>query len=200
MINEFVRVFRKEASEFEKNNDREVIEILFQILKNQELFNQALNEIKEDEKNENGGTIFLNLLSCMPFSMRLVESFLENNFLDDNDAYNKIKILFSTNSKIIDILQKYKMNLRNSNNIKSSALDGKLDEITKELKKREKDIAKIKELEAKRAKLSKTKKVNIKDLEDEVLKLEKIKSELNSLEKEINKKKNIFKNLPKDCS
>jgi len=199
MINEFVRVFRKESSEFEKNNDREVIEILFKILKNQDLFNQALNEIKEDEKNQDGGKIFLNLLSCMPFSVRLVESFLSKNFLNDDESYNKIKILFSTNSKIIDILQKYKMNLRNTN-IKSSALDGKLDEITKELQKREKDIAKINELEEKRVKLSKTKKVNIKDLEDEVSKLEKIKSELDSLEKEINKKKNVFKNLPKDCS
>ena len=105
MIEDFVRVFRKSSKEFEGYDAKEKMEILFAIMQDDKLLQSALQEIKSDELDENGRNIFINLLSLMPFSLKIVEEFLQSGFLEDEDIYKKLDIVFRTNSEILNILQ-----------------------------------------------------------------------------------------------
>jgi len=198
MVNDFVRVFRKSHEEFKKSDNREKMEIVFAILEDEILLEEVIDEIYEDKS----GNMFLNLLSLMPFSLKIVEEVLKKQLLSDEDAYSQLRKLFVTYNSIIDILQKFKRNLRNKN-ITSVHIDEKLKEIEKELKKYNSIIEKEKEYEKKKKELLKKEKLatslNIENLEKEIKKMQEIIREYNKLKEEFQKSKNFFKHFPKDC-
>ena len=199
-IEDFVRIFRKDISEFEKQDKQEVMGILFEILQNEKLLNEAIEEIKEDIRNDNK-KIFTNLLFTMPFSTKIVEKFLELKYLDDEDIYEELKILFNTHSKILEILQKIKRKLKDKK-FTSVDIDEKLKDVEKELNKHQEIFEKEKILDKKLKELKKiqNQERSLEVLEKEIESLKKAKKEYETLVKEVEKSKKIFANLPKDES
>ncbi len=163
------------------------------------------NELKDEQKN-----ILHNLLQLEPFSSKIIDEFINSDFLNSSDFIVRVDKVREVSSHILNSLQKQKLKIRKEKN-DSSKVEADLKDVLKELNKYQDILDKTKRKQNEEKKIT-TIKREIAKIEkelkfDNVDELEKIlndyrdkKKEILEISKEIVNSKDLIKNLPKDKS
>jgi len=208
------RIFlEKDPEEFHKliiENNEDLILNLICALKNSNI-SKIIAIIKEAEKNGNSN-ILDNLLQLEPFSNPIIEEFIKSGFLNELEFVERVDKVRKITSNLLNSLVEEKKFIRKNASTQISSINSsqkELELVLKEIQKYENELKILKDKKENDKKLKNLQKEinlikkelqarNIKSLELELEKLKKQKAEIDSLKEEIEKSKNLFKNLPKD--
>ena len=209
-LDKFEIIFTKTPEEFYEmiqNNDSELIINIFCALKDENI-TKIIELIKEDELKGNGN-ILENILQLEPLTLKIIDAFIESDFLESAKFITRVDKIRQINSNILQHLKEQKKKIRRDYKAGINTFEEELKNVEKELEKhknilnnlqkakeKEKELVKIK---AQIKKIKEELKVdNIKKLENKLEQYKIMYEEIKNIQKEIEKSKEIFKNLPKD--
>ena len=163
------------------------------------------NELEDQEKN-----ILNNLLQLEPFTLPVIELFINSNFLKESDFIYRIDKVREITSNMFQTLQTQKLQIRKDENV-NTKIEKKLEEVIRELAKHEDKLNSLKKKQEKEKRIIQVKaeiqqietelKIsNLAELKDKLKQYKSKKYEIDKISIEIEQSKKLFQNLPKDES
>ena len=211
-LEKFKIILRKPVKEFQDLIEVDSEELILHLVcgLKDEHSEKIVSFIQEDEI-DGFGNVLNNLLLLEPFSSKIINEFIESDFLDENDFIKRADNIRNITTTIIENLQKQKVKIRKDGKDfrYMGSVEDKLADVINELKKHKNILDMLQAEKDKDNELSMIKsqideiekELDIKtrkEMDSKLKYYQERKQEIDTIQKEINESKELYKILPKD--
>ena len=211
-LEKFKIILRKPVKEFQDLVEEDSEELILHLVcgLKDEHSEKIVSFIQEDEI-DGFGNVLNNLLLLEPFSSKIINEFIESGFLDENDFIKRADNIRNITTTIIENLQKQKVKIRKDGKDfrYMGSVEDKLADVINELEVHKNILDMLQAKKDKDNELSMIKsqideiekELNIKtrkEMDSKLKYYQERKQEIDTIQKEINESKELYKILPKD--
>ncbi len=152
-LKKMVNILNIEPREFlerlKKNKNKQNIFLINSLLNymQEDNIKDFINEIKENEKQDKDVHVLQNLLALQPFSLPIINKFIESEFIEEYDFCVRVDKTMQITSTILEKLQEQKRIIRKGASLQANIKDSEdqLQEVKNELEKHENYLLRKKE-------------------------------------------------------
>jgi len=211
-LEKFKIILRKPVKEFQDLIEVDSEELILHLVcgLKDEHSEKIVSFIQEDEI-DGFGNVLNNLLLLEPFSSKIINEFIESDFLDENDFIKRADNIRNITTTIIENLQKQKVKIRKDGKDfrYMGSVEDKLADVINELEVHKNILDMLQAKKDKDNELSMIKsqideiekELDIKtrkEMDSKLKYYQERKQEIDTIQKEINESKELYKILPKD--
>lgn len=211
-LEKFKIILRKPVKEFQDLIEVDSEELILHLVcgLKDEHSEKIVSFIQEDEI-DGFGNVLNNLLLLEPFSSKIINEFIESGFLEENDFIKRADNIRNITTTIIENLQKQKVKIRKDGKDfrYMGSVEDKLADVINELEVHKNILDMLQAKKDKDNELSMIKsqideiekELNIKtrkEMDSKLKYYQERKQEIDTIQKEINESKELYKILPKD--
>ena len=211
-LEKFKIILRKPVNEFQELIEVDSEELILHLVcgLKDEHSEKIVSFIQEDEI-DGFGNVLNNLLLLEPFSSKIINEFIESGFLEKNDFIKRADNIRNITTTIIENLQKQKVKIRKDGKDfrYMGSVEDKLADVINELEVHKNILDMLQAKKDKDNELSMIKsqideiekELDIKtrkEMDSKLKYYQERKQEIDTIQKEINESKELYKILPKD--
>lgn len=211
-LEKFKIILRKPVKEFQDLIEVDSEELILHLVcgLKDEHSEKIVSFIQEDEI-DGFGNVLNNLLLLEPFSSKIINEFIESGFLEENDFIKRADNIRNITTTIIENLQKQKVKIRKDGKDfrYMGSVEDKLADVINELEVHKNILDMLQAKKDKDNELSMIKsqideiekELDIKtrkEMDSKLKYYQERKQEIDTIQKEINESKELYKILPKD--